>query len=110
LSSSPQGAAALYQLAALSHEVQDLAHLVRALSAVANRPSAHPLNRDLARQLLMEVEQRRGRLPRVRTLAQDLGVLSDFWIVGGFDNEGKAGCDQDFGPEAPELSLAEQLV
>lgn len=110
LSSSPRGAAALHRLNALSGEAEDLAAIARTLAIVASRPSAHPLTRDTARQLLMQVETARGRLPRVAALGQDLGVLSDFWVIGGFDNEGKAGCARDFGPEAPSLSLAEQLV
>jgi len=108
-SSSPRGAAALHRLHAMSSESGDLAAVARTLAIVASRPSAHPLTRDTARQLLMRVEQARGRLPRVAALAQDLGVLSDFWVIGGFDNEGKSGCARDFGPEAPGLSLAEQV-
>ena len=54
----------------------------------------------------MDLERARGRTRARRRGAAPLGFISDFYVVGGFDNEGKAGCDTDFGPEAAALDLA----
>ncbi len=102
---SPRGAAALFRLHALKEEVAELAPMAQTLAQVADGGGTHPLTRSTAELLLMDVERSRGRLPRVRELQQQLGFLSQFYVAGGFDNEGKGGCDTDFGPEKASLSL-----
>ncbi len=98
--SEPRGAAPLIRLRGLLDEVDDLNLLAEPVSAVAFRASTHPLVRTLARQFLADVERARGKTLKAQELIRDTGFVQDWWAVGGFDNEGKGGCDKDFGPEA----------
>ncbi|MCA3015027.1 MAG: DUF3857 domain-containing protein, partial [Myxococcaceae bacterium] len=102
--SEARGAAALLQLHGLMDEVDDLNLLAEPLFAIASRRSTDPQVRALAQRLLIDVERARGRTVRAQELVRALGFVQDVWVVGGFDNEGKSGCDTDFGPEAaPDL-------
>ncbi len=48
---------------------------------------------------------------RAKDLTAELGFVQDWHLVGGFDNEGKGGCDTDFGPEAaPDLHATYPLA
>jgi tetratricopeptide (TPR) repeat protein len=105
LAGSPRGAAHLLRMHALKDVVADLAPMAATLERVARSPATHPLTRATAEHLLLDVERARGRLAEARALHQKLGHVHPFYVVGGFDNEGKAGCDRDFGPEGEALSL-----
>ncbi len=96
----PRGAAALIRLRALEDEVDDLNLLAEPFAAVATRGTTHPLVRTLARSFWADVERARGKTVRAAELVADTGFVQDFQVVGSFDNEGKGGCDTDFGPEA----------
>ncbi len=100
LGSSPRGAAALLRLHRLRDETDDLAPLVSTYANISERAVADPFTRATARWLLANLEASRGRLPRVRELAHQLGFVTDFYVAGSFDNEGKAGCGVDHGPES----------
>lgn len=105
LASSPRGVAHLMRLHGLMDDVEDLHLLVQTYGQVLGRRSSDPLTRATAHLLLLETERARGRLVRATELRQGLGFLGDFYVAGGFDNEGKGGCDTDFGPEAAALDL-----
>lgn len=94
-----RGAAPLLRLHALIDEVDDLNLLAEPYFTIAARRSTDPQVRTLARLLLIEVERARGRTVRSQDIVRDLGLVQDWYVVGGFDNEGRAGCDTDFGPE-----------
>ncbi|HEY8205891.1 MAG TPA: DUF3857 domain-containing protein [Myxococcaceae bacterium] len=100
LGSSPRGAAELLRLNRLRDETDDLAPLVATYSNLSERAVADPFTRFTARWLLADLEKARGRLPRVQELLHQLGFVSDFYVTGSFDNEGKAGCGVDYGPES----------
>jgi tetratricopeptide (TPR) repeat protein/transglutaminase-like putative cysteine protease len=103
----PRGAAALIRLHGLKDEVDDLNLLAEPYFTIVARRSTDPLVRALARELLIDVERARGRTVRAQDQLKELGFVQDVWVVGGFDNEGKGGCDTDFGPEAaPDLSAS----
>ena len=103
---SPRAAAYLVRLHALRDEVEDLNLLGQTYEQLAGQRSTDPLVRDLARMLAVNLERGRGRLGKAVELSTELGYLHDFYVTGGFDNEGKAGCDTDFGPEAASLDLS----
>lgn len=106
-SSEPRGAAALLELHGLIDEVDDLNLLAEPYFVVAARRSSDPAVRTLARLLLVEVERARGRTVRAQDLVRELGFVQDWYVVGSFDNEGRGGCDTDFGPEsAPDLKAS----
>ncbi|MBU8899030.1 DUF3857 domain-containing protein [Corallococcus sp. M34] len=105
LASSPRGAAALLRVHGLIDDVEDLTPLVSTYQSLASKRSADPGTRATAQMLLMDVERSRGRLIRANEVRQWLGFIGDYYVVGGFENEGKAGCDTDFGPEAAALDL-----
>ena len=99
-SASPRAAAALLRLHALKDEVDDLASLGEPLAALSSKSTTHPQVRSLARFLLADVERARGRSRRAEEAFESLGLVQDFFVVGGFDNDGKSGCDTDWGPES----------
>src|SRR3954468_3076520 len=100
LGSSPRGAAELLRLSRLRDEMDDLAPLVATYGNISERAVADPFTRFTARWLLADLEKARGRLPRVQELIHQLGFVTDFAVAGSFDNEGKAGCGVDYGPES----------
>src|SRR5713101_2460981 len=89
---SPRAAAHLIRLHAMRDQVSDLQLLAQVYNDVLSHPSADPETRALARTLLADIE-------RARELLEPLGYGSQYYLLGGFDNEGKGGCSRDFGPE-----------
>ncbi|MGQ0508663.1 MAG: tetratricopeptide repeat protein, partial [Myxococcaceae bacterium] len=102
---SPRGAAHLFRLHSFLPELEDLGPLTQTYSTLLSRGGVDPFTRAQARLLSAELERARGRLSRAGDLLAPLGFLSKFYVVGSFDNEGKSGCDTDFGPEASPLNL-----
>jgi tetratricopeptide (TPR) repeat protein len=96
----PRAAAALIHLHGLLDEVDDLNLLAEPYSALLYRRSTDPFVRVMAQAFLADVERARGKTVRAKELVADLGFVQDWYVVGSFDNEGKGGCDTDFGPEA----------
>ncbi len=96
----PRGAAPLIRLRQLLDEVDDLNLLAEPFSQVAFRRTTDANVRTLARLFLADVERARGRTVKAQAMVDDLGFIQDWHVVGAFDNEGKAGCDTDFGPES----------
>jgi tetratricopeptide (TPR) repeat protein len=99
LSRSPEGAAALIRLHELKDEVEDLRPIARTEQELAYGVRINPFTRAEARLLLLDLERSRGQLPKAVDLNHQLGFMHDFYVLGGFDNEGKDGCKRDFGPE-----------
>jgi tetratricopeptide (TPR) repeat protein len=95
-----EAAAPLIRLNAMMGEVDDLNLLAEPYAILLSRQVVHPEVRKLARIFYAEVEQARGRTTKAGDVLEPLGFVQDFYAVGGFDNEGKGGCDTDFGPEA----------
>ncbi|MBN8469602.1 DUF3857 domain-containing protein [Corallococcus exiguus] len=102
---SPRGGAALLRMHALVDDVEDLTPLVSTYQQIASRRTSDANTRTTAQLLLMDAERSRGRMVRANEVRQWLGFVNDYYVVGGFENEGKAGCDTDFGPEAANLDL-----
>jgi hypothetical protein len=96
--SSPRGVAWLYRLHDTRDQVPDLNLLAQTYQDVMVQKSSHPEVRRVARLLLADVERARGRLKKAKELMEPLGFVDRFYVVGSFDNEGKAGCDTDYGP------------
>ncbi len=103
---SPRGAAALVRLHALSEDLEDLSPVAATYARLAGSPRADAHTRATAQLLLMDLERARGRLQRGDELRTELGFVNDWYVVGAFDNEGKSGCDTDFGPEAAALDVS----
>lgn len=97
---SPRAAADVLRLHAARDTVADLHDVAGPLGTLVERGSTEPRVRALARHLLADVERARGRGVKAREVLAPLGFLGQFQVLGGFDNEGKAGCDTDFGPES----------
>ncbi|MBX5483006.1 MAG: DUF3857 domain-containing protein [Myxococcaceae bacterium] len=100
LAGSPRAIAWLVRMHALRDELPDLYLLAQTYADLAFRRSTHPDVRHAARMLLAEVERARGRLVKAHDVLEPLGFVQSFYVLGAFDNEGKSGCDTDFGPEA----------
>ena len=95
-----RGAAPLIALHWMIDEVDDLNLLAEPLSLLIGRRSTHDQVRVLAQTFMADVERARGRTVKAQDLIRDLGFVQDWHVVGSFENEGKSGCDTDFGPEA----------
>lgn len=100
LGSSPRGAAPLIRLHGLLDEVDDLNLLAEPYAALLSRGGTDREVRLLARLFYSDLERARGRTTKAAELLEPLGFIQDFYVTGGFENEGKGGCDTDFGPEA----------
>lgn len=96
----PRAAAPLVRLHALLEHVDDLNLLADPYSSLVWRRNVDPQVRVLARLLMADVERARGRTVKAQESLAQLGFVRDWWVVGSFDNEGKSGCDTDFGPES----------
>jgi len=98
--SSPRAAAHLVRLHSLRDEVSDLQLLADVYLQILSTPRADVYTRNLARSFLADIERARGRLVKAAELVEPLGYIHSYYLLGGFDNEGKGGCGTDFGPES----------
>ncbi len=99
LGSSVRALAPLIRLQGNRDEVDDLNLLAQTYSTLLSRNSTHPLVRTAATSFYADIERTRGHLTKAAAILEPLGYLRRFYVVGGFDNEGKAGCDATYGPE-----------
>ncbi len=89
----------------LRDQLGSLVPLARLYGELAEAASTPPKTRALARHLLLQVQRSRGRLPAAAEQASRLGLVTRFWVLGPFDNEGKDGCNTAYPPESA-LDLA----
>lgn len=102
---SPRAAATLLELSQVAPHLESLANLSAVLQRVTRESRAHPEVRALARQLLSQVELSRGRLPKAKAHLEDLDLMRDGWLIGGFDNDGGTGHTSVYGPEQGAIDL-----
>ncbi len=100
LAKSPRGGVHLMRLQALRDEVADLSLLGNVYRRVLGESRVDPMVRTLARMFAADIERARGRVNKSAELLEPIGYITDFYLLGSFDNEGKSGCNIDFGPEA----------
>ncbi|WP_224361087.1 DUF3857 domain-containing protein [Hyalangium versicolor] len=110
LANSPRGAAYLIRLHGKVEDLEDVTPLVSTYAQVASKRSADPGTRATATMLLMDLERARGRTVRAAEVNRSLGFINDYYVVGGFENEGKSGCDTDFGPEAATVDFTAKFA
>jgi cellulose synthase operon protein C len=70
-----------------------------ALLVAAEDPARPEALRAYARSLTAYARVRRGDRTSAETTFRDLGFLTNWMVVGPFDNEGKSGFDQEFEPD-----------
>ena len=99
-----RGAAALIRLRGLRDDLADPRPVDATFARIAADARAAPFTRTLASQVLLDIDLSQGRVAEAQRRIRALGFVQDFYVVGGFDNEGKAGCDTDFGPEPTSTS------
>lgn len=95
-----RAAAPLIRLHQLLDEVDDLNLLAEPYTTLLWRQRTDPHVRALARLFMADVERARGRTTKASEYLAEANFIQDWHVVGGFENEGKGGCDTDFGPEA----------
>ncbi|MFN0063614.1 MAG: DUF3857 domain-containing protein [Myxococcaceae bacterium] len=98
-----RGAGALLRLHRLREESDDLAVFARVYESAIVQGDT-PV-RTTAQLLLTDIEPARGNTARALALRSSLGFIQRFHVLGGFDNDAKAGCAVNFGPES-KLDLA----
>ncbi|MGH7279920.1 MAG: DUF3857 domain-containing protein [Polyangiaceae bacterium] len=88
----------------------DPAAVEEALDEIAKGKEATPPARAYAGLLEAYARRRRGDIDGAKARVAELGFVSQWLVVGPFDNEGKAGFARAFGPETettpPDLSHA----
>ncbi len=89
----------LIDLMELWELVDDRAALVTFVDEAMVAKSAPPEVRARAKFLRAQLYDRQGRPDEAAKLRASLGMADRFLVVGPFDNEGKAGHAQPFGPE-----------
>ncbi len=99
LHADPAAIAPLVRLHELEPAVVDLRPVAAAYRTVADDPKAHPEVRSLARWHLSGVERALGKDEQAAAEVSRLGFLHGWWIVGPFDNEGRAGFEKVYPPE-----------
>ena len=99
-SGSPRGTAPLLRLDELREYVADERLIDRTLEQVARAPGTDGFTRTTARLLQLQAAREQGDVAQARRRAAELGFIQAVSVLGPFDNEGKSGCDTDFGPEA----------
>jgi hypothetical protein len=98
-SRSLRGAAALLRLRGLRDDLADPRPVDTTFRRIAADGRAELFTRTLARQLLTDIDVAQGRADAAERRLRALGYVQDVYVLGGLDNEGKTGCDTDFGPE-----------
>lgn len=106
---APELALVLLRAFDLRQRLPSLAPLAQLLQRYATSRRADPRVQELAGWLLARVERSRGRLARSDAELARLGFVTDFWVIGPFDNEGKGGCALPLTPEA-EIDLAAEYA
>ena len=96
---SVRGAAALIRLRGLRDDLSDPRPVDGTFERIASDARADPFTRTLARQVLADLDVVQGRVESAQRRIRTLGYVQDVYVLGGFDNEGKTGCDTDGGPE-----------
>ncbi len=84
-------------------------HTLSLLERLSRDRKLSPERRVYARILLAEAREQIGAAPPNPHVLDELGFIRDFRVIGPFDNEGKAGFDQETPPEqarmqTPDLS------
>jgi tetratricopeptide (TPR) repeat protein len=96
---SVRGAAALVRLRGLRDDLADPRPVDGTFERIASDPRSDPFTRTLARQVLADLDVVQGRVESAQRRIRSLGYVQEVYVLGGFDNEGKTGCDTDAGPE-----------
>jgi cellulose synthase operon protein C len=83
------------------------------LARLAVHPSVPPARKVLVETMLAQARLRRGDVSAVAGRFEQLGYVTDFRVIGPFDNEGKRGFDlltpvEDKRMEAPDLQMSYQ--
>jgi tetratricopeptide (TPR) repeat protein/transglutaminase-like putative cysteine protease len=102
----PEGFVRLYAIWDLVDFARWDGRVPNALSEVHQFPGASPLLKGHSLWLLREVDLRLGDFDGARQKQAQLGFVTDWLIIGPFDNEGMAGFDLTYPPEE-ELNLSE---
>ena len=89
----------LHRLYNLKADLDELEPLEDAFSSVASSRRALPEIAALARFYQADILRARGLPNRAADATQKLGLFTHFMLIGGFDNEGKAGFDKAYPPE-----------
>ncbi|OQX68657.1 MAG: hypothetical protein B6A08_08975 [Sorangiineae bacterium NIC37A_2] len=77
----------------------DPAAVESALRLAGNNTARPALERVYANTLSAFARLRRGDVKRAREMFGEIGYMTDWLLLGPFDNEGKAGFDTAYGPE-----------
>ncbi len=100
----PEALLHVSKLGRLLDEATVLPTLSQVLARAATDRRAHPEVQAYARLQVARTEWRRGRLPMARQWMDGLGMLSEVWFAGPFDNDGGAGFDTVWPPEEAWLA------
>ena len=95
----PEGLLDLYFLYDLINYAQDQDKIYDALISVLDSEKAPPLLKSEILYKLSLLDGRRGNLTAAREKQWGLGLVTQWLVIGPFDNEGKTGFDIEYPPE-----------
>jgi tetratricopeptide (TPR) repeat protein len=95
----PRALLDLYFICELVDYAQDRDAVYSAISSVLTEPRASALLKSEALYTLGLLDARRGDIPAARAKQTALGLVTDWLVIGPFDNEGKSGFDMAYPPE-----------
>jgi tetratricopeptide (TPR) repeat protein len=105
----PEASLPLLRAFELRERLPSLAPLAQLYQRFSTASRVDPRVRELAAWHLAQIERQRGRLSRSDEALQRLGFVTDFLVIGPFDNEGKGGCDKSLAPET-EIDLGAEYL
>jgi tetratricopeptide (TPR) repeat protein len=97
---APQALLRLYAIDELKESAAWDGRVRAAYSWVLRQPTASPVLKAHALWMLAELDRAEGNLLGEAAKHQRLGLITDWLVIGPFDNEGKAGFDAAYPPEA----------
>jgi len=100
----PRGAIPLLRLRALRDHV-DPGTLLDRVHGLAVAPGTPPLRRALASFIEAELRRDLGQTAEADALVQRLGFITAWWVLGPFDNEGRAGLARTFAVDEDPVGL-----
>ena len=83
----------------LSTNGKDIRQFTNLLEAMINDSEVSPYVRSLARWYLSHLYRQTGKIEDAKKQIRELGFVTDYRVLGPFDNEGKAGFNESYPPE-----------
>ncbi|MBN1916786.1 MAG: DUF3857 domain-containing protein [Verrucomicrobia bacterium] len=96
---SPQALLHLYAISGFDRTASRDGRIRASYTWVLHQPTASPVLKAHALWLLADLDRQNGDLLGAAEKHRELGLITDWLVIGPFDNEGRAGFDAVYAPE-----------